>query len=35
MKFFDNANEIKLIVQSKYFKIIRKKDLNEHSENYI
>ena len=35
MKFLDDANKIKSIVQSKYFKIICKKDSSEHSENYV
>ena len=35
MKFLDNANEIELIIQSKYFEIICKKDLNEHFEDYV
>ena len=35
MKFFDNANEIKSIAQSKYFEIIREKDLSEHFEDYV
>ena len=35
MKFFDDANEIKLIAQSKYFEIIREKNSSEHSEDYV
>ena len=35
MRFLDDANKIKLIIQLKYFKIVRKKDLNEYSEDYI
>ena len=35
MKFFDDANEIKLIAQSKYFKIIYKKDSSEYFEDYV
>ena len=35
IKFLDDANEIKLIAQSKYYEIVREKDLNEHSEDYV
>ena len=35
MKFLDDANKIKLIAQSKYFEIIYKKNLSEHSEDYV